>query len=87
MSSISRARMAGFQAGEALFVRLFLGRAREGRYINAMAGGAAASVFDAINRDDVIVSASIRLAEVIEDTDRDMATPLIVVDDVKEISQ
>ena len=84
-ASISRARMAGFQAGEALFVRLFLGRAREGRYINAMAGGAAASFFDAINRDDVIVRASIRLAAVIEE--RDMATPLIVVDDVKEISQ
>ena len=84
-ASISRARMAGFQAGEALFVRLFLGRAREGRYINAMAGGAVASFFDSITRDDVIVRASIRLAAVIED--RDMATPLIVVDDVKEISQ
>ena len=84
-ASISRACMAGFQAGEALFVRLFLGRAREGRYINAMAGGAAASLFDAINRDDVIVRASIRLAAVVEE--RDMATPIIVVDDVKEISQ
>ena len=84
-ASISRARMAGFKAGEALFVRLFLGRAREGRYIDAMAGGASASFFDAINRDDVIVRASIRLAAVIEE--RDMATPVIVVDDVKEISQ
>ena len=83
-ASISRARVAGFQAGEALFVRLFLGRAREGRYINAMAGGAAASFFDAITRDDVVVRASIRLAAIVEE--RDMATPLLVVDDVQEIS-
>ncbi len=84
-ASTSRARMAGFKAGEALFVRLFLGRAREGRYINAMAGGEAALLFDTINRDDVIVRASIRLAAVIEEGEN--VIPVIVVDTAEVISR
>ena len=78
-----RAKAAGFQPGEAIFVRLFLGRLPEGRYINAMAGGDAASLFENITRDTVIVSASIKLAASFQENDN--VVPLIVIESAKEV--
>lgn len=82
---IDRARAAGFQAGEALFVRLFLGREAEGRYINATAAGEAATLFERVVRDTVVVHASVRLAAVFEEGDNTI--PLIVVDSAQELSR
>ncbi len=83
-ANVSRAGAAGFQPGEALSVRLYFGKSRESRYINAMASGAAASFFDAVNRDSVIVRATIKLAAVIQE--RNTAIPLLVVDTVQEVT-
>jgi hypothetical protein len=79
-----RANAAGFQPGEALFVRLFYGTTPEGRFINAMVGGEAASFFETVVRDTTIVSVFIRLAAVFEEGDT--AIPLLVVDSSEEIS-
>ena len=81
---VDRARAAGFEPGEALFVRLFLGRAPEGQYINAMAGGDAASLFETATRDTMIVRATIRLAAAFEEGDNTI--PLIAVDSAEEVS-
>ena len=80
---IERARAAGFQPGEAVFVRLFLGRAPEGRYINAMAKGDVATLFENLTRDVAIVQASLTLAASFQESDS--AIPLIVVDSAEEI--
>ena len=73
-----RAEAAGFQPGEAIFVRLFLGTTPEGRYINAMVGGEAASLFETMTRDTVVVRASIKLASAFQDGDN--VIPLIVIE-------
>ena len=78
-----RANAAGFQPGEAIFVRLFLGTTPEGRYINAMVGGEAASLFDTITRDTVVVRASIKLAAAFQDGDN--VIPLIVIETAEVI--
>ena len=78
-----RANAAGFQPGEAIFVRLFLGKTPEGRYINAMVGGEAASLFDTITRDSVIVRASIKLAASFQEGDS--IIPLIVIETAEAI--
>ena len=80
---VDRARAAGFQPGEALFVRLFWEGTAEGRYINAMAGGDAASVFEATARGDVFVNATIRLAAAFQEGDS--IIPLFVVDSAEII--
>lgn len=83
-ANVSRAGAAGFRPGEALFVRLYFGKSRESRYINAMANGAAASFFEAAPQDSVIVRATIKLAAVIQE--RNTAIPLLVVDTVQEVT-
>ena len=83
-ANVSRAGAAGFQPGEALSIRLYFGKSRESRYINAMASGAAASFFDTVTRDSVIVRATIKLAAVIQE--RNMAIPILVVDTVQEVT-
>ena len=83
-ANVSRAGAAGFQPGEALSVRLYFGKSRESRYINAMAIGAAASFFEAVTRDSVIVRATIKLAAVIQE--RNTAIPILVVDTVEEVT-
>lgn len=79
-----RAYAVGFQPGEALFIRLFFGRTPEGRYINAMASGEAASLFETVTRDTVVVRASVRLAAVFEEAA--VAVPLLVIDSSEVIS-
>ena len=75
---VDRAKVAGFQPGEALFVRLFWeGTTEEGRYINAMAGGDAAAVFEAPARGPVLVNATITLAAAFQEGDS--IIPLLVV--------
>ena len=83
-ANVSRAEAAGFRPGEALSVRLYFGKSRESRYINAMANGAAASFFDAAPQDSAIVRATIKLAAVIKE--RNMAIPILVVDTVQEVT-
>ena len=83
-ANLSRAGAAGFKPGEALFVRLYFGSSRENRYINAMAGWAAASFFEAAPQDSVIIRATIKLAAVIQE--RNTAIPLLVVDTVQEVT-
>lgn len=82
---VDRAEAAGFQPGEALFVRLFLGGAAEGRYINAMAGGEAASVLETPARGPIYIHATVRLAAAFQE--RDSIIPLLVVDTVQEVTQ
>ena len=81
---VDRARAAGFNPGEALFVRLFWEGTAEGRYINAMAGGNAASVFESPARGAVFVNATIRLAAAFQEGDS--IIPLFVVDSTEVIS-
>lgn len=83
-ANVSRAGAAGFRPGEALSVRLYFGKSKECRYINAMANGAAASFFEAALRDSVIVRATIKLAAVIQE--RNTAIPILVVDTVQEVT-
>ena len=77
---LERAKAAGFQPGEAISVRLFLGQTPEGQYINAMVGGETASLFENITRDSVIVRASVRLAASFQEGDN--MIPLLVIEDV-----
>lgn len=74
---VDRAKAAGFQPGEALFVRLFWEGTAEGRYINAMAGGDAAAVFEAPARVPVLVNATIIMAAAFQEGDS--IIPLLVV--------
>ena len=79
---LDRAKVAGFQPGEAIFVRLFLGPTPEGQYINAMVGGETASLFESVTRDSVIVRASVRLAATFQESDS--VIPLLVIEDANE---
>ena len=79
---LDRAKVVGFQPGEAIFVRLFLGQTPEGQYINAMVGGEAASLFENITRDSVIVRASVKLAATFEEGDS--VIPLLVIESAEE---
>ena len=80
---VDRARAAGFQPGEALFVRLFWEGTAEGRYINAMAGGDAASVLETPVHGTMFVNATIRLAAAFQEGDS--IIPLFVVDTAEVI--
>jgi hypothetical protein len=80
-----RAKAAGFQAGAALYVRLFLGTRPEGRYINAVVGGEVASFFETVMRDTVLVDADIRLAACVEE--EDIIWPVLVVDSYEVVSE
>ena len=81
---VDRANAVGLQAGEAIFARLFLGRSPEGRYINTIASGTAASLIEMAPRDSMIVRATIRLAAAFEEGEN--TVPLIVVDSAEELS-
>lgn len=81
---IAQAEAAGFRPGEALFVRLFLEGAAEGRYINAMAAGEAASFLESPARGPVYIQATVRLAAAFQE--RDSIIPLLVVDNIQEAS-
>lgn len=83
-ANLSRAGAAGFCPGEALSIRLYFGKSKESRYINAMASGATASFFEAAPRDSVIIRATIKLAAVIQE--RNTAIPILVVDTVQEVT-
>ena len=80
---LDRAKIAGFQPGEAIFVRLFLGQTPEGQYINAMVGGETASLFESIGRGTVIVRASIKLAATFQEGDS--VIPLLVIENANEV--
>ena len=82
---VDRAKAAGFQPGEALFVRLFWEGTPEGRYINAMAGGDAAAVFEVPARGPVFVNATIILAAAFQDGDS--IIPLLVVASAEVVDQ
>ena len=83
-ANVSRAGAAGFKPGEALSVCLYFGKSKESRHINAMSNGAAASFFESVTRDSVIVRATIKLAAVIQE--RNTAIPILVVDTVQEVT-
>jgi len=78
-----RALLAGLTPGETLSVRLFFGRSPEGKYINAMVSEDLADFFEQVVSNTRIV-AKIRLAAVLKEGEK--TTPLLVVDDVKEIT-
>ena len=82
-SQSDRAVLAGLAPEETLFVRLFFGRNPEGKYIHAMVTGDLADFFEHVVRDTRIV-AKIRHAAVIKEGEK--TTPLLVIDDVKEIT-
>lgn len=82
---VDRARTAGFQPGEALFVRLFWEGTAEGRYINALAGGDAAAVLETPVRGPVFVNATVRVAAAFQEGDS--IVPLFVVDTAEVISR
>ena len=83
--SISRTRAVGLRPGEALYVRLFLGKTPECRFTKAIASGDEALFLESLPRNAVVVRATIRLAAAFEEGET--VVPLIVVDGVEEVLQ
>jgi hypothetical protein len=81
-----RAKAAGLEPGETLYVRLFLGTRPEGRYINAMVGGDAADFFERVERGASVIDAEIRLAASFYDDVAESNIPLLVIDDSQPVS-
>jgi len=81
---LDRAKPSGFQPGEALYVRLFLGPTAEGRFINAMVGGDMASFFETVMRDTTLIDADIRLAAALEEGG--VTIPIFVIDAYEAVS-
>ena len=81
---ISRTEAVGLRPGEALSVRLFLGKTTECRFIKAIASGDAALLFEASIKNTTVVHATVRLAAVIEEEEN--IIPVIVVDKAEVIS-
>ena len=83
-ASFSRTDVLGLRRGEALSVRLFLGRSTECKFIKAIASGNEALLFEASITNATVVHATIRLAAVIEEDEN--VIPVIVVDNAEVIS-
>ena len=83
-ASFSRTDVLGLRRGEALSVRLFLGRSTECKSIKAIASGNEALLFEASITNATVVHATIRLAAVIEEDEN--VIPVIVVDNAEVIS-
>lgn len=78
-----KAKAAGLEPGEALYVRLFLSEGREGGYVNAMVGGELAGSFELVYKGETTIEAKVRLAGAIVEEDRTI--PLLVIDGYKKI--
>lgn len=81
-----RAEAAGFEPGEALFVRLFLSTRPEGRFINAMVGGEVAAFFEKTRRDTVAIDAVVRVAGARRDENSGESMPILVIDEAKQVA-
>jgi len=73
-----RAKAAGLQTGEALFVRLFLGATPEGPFVNAMVTGQLANFFETVPRDTTIIEAELRLVAAFADGEN--TVPLLLIE-------